>query len=69
LTLISLHHPQPGRLTSFVIRHHQPAPNDGVDVKDDRPMTRAALPGPILDLDTATRRGSKTAEYDRKKIH
>src|SRR5918912_2619563 len=31
--------------TSFVLRHHQPAPNDGVDVKDLRPLTRSALPG------------------------
>ena len=41
-------HPQPreGPLdTSFVLRHHQPAPNDGVDVKDLRPLTRSALPG------------------------
>jgi hypothetical protein len=35
----------PGRLTSFLLRHHKPAPNDGVDVKDLRPLTRSALPG------------------------
>src|SRR3954465_6749553 len=42
-------HPTPptvqGRLTSFLLRHHKPAPNDGVDVKDLRPLTRSALPG------------------------
>src|SRR5947209_18460786 len=36
---------RPGRRTSFLLRHHKPAPNDGVDVKDLRPLTRSALPG------------------------
>jgi hypothetical protein len=35
----------PGRRTSFFLRHYKPAPNDGVDVKDLRPLTRSALPG------------------------
>ena len=35
----------PGRLTSFLLRHHRPAPNDGVSVTDLRPLTRSALPG------------------------
>ena len=36
---------KPDRRTSFLLRHHKPAPNDGVDVKDLRPLTRSALPG------------------------
>jgi hypothetical protein len=35
----------PDRLTSFLLRHHKPAPNDSVDVKDLRPLTRSTLPG------------------------
>src|ERR1700709_2094322 len=35
----------PDRLTSFLLRHHKPAPNEGVDIKDLRPLTRAAPPG------------------------
>ena len=44
-TLIELHHPQSRETHQLVLRHHKPAPNDGVNVKDRRPLTRLALPG------------------------
>jgi hypothetical protein len=58
----------PERLTSFLLRHHKPAPNDGVDVKDLRPLTRSAYradPGPRR----RNRRCPKAAEDERKKIN
>jgi hypothetical protein len=58
----------PDRLTSFLLRHHKPAPNDGVDVKDLRPLTRSAYradPGPRR----RNRRCPKAAEDERKKIN
>jgi hypothetical protein len=53
---------------SFLLRHHKPAPNDGVDVKDRRPLTRSAYradPGPRR----RNRRCPKAAEDERKKIN
>jgi hypothetical protein len=48
--------------------HHKPAPNDSVDVKDLRPLTRSALPGRSW-TPTPQPALPKAAEAERKKIN
>src|SRR5436305_5227832 len=53
--------------TSFLLRHHKLAPDDGAGVKDLRPLTRSALSGPILDPDTATGAAQKRRRTKEKR--
>jgi hypothetical protein len=74
LEITSVHRIRPtpeGRtraLRTCLLRRRYPAPNDGVEVKDLRPLTRSALAGRSLTR-RRNRRCPKAAENDRKKIN
>jgi hypothetical protein len=72
LEITSVHRIRPtpeGRtraLRTCLLRRRYPAPNDGVEVKDLRPLTRSALAGRSLTR-RRNRRCPKAAENDRKR--